>query len=110
MIKQLPRNFNSLQDDTPIKDATTTDVGTTLTASVHWFDGGYNPDIGAGAGVSASKLREMSDQLARSHEMIYFHESLLRTDLEKYDKAIEEWRVREEAPNDPNFVQDLKES
>ncbi|KAK7897641.1 hypothetical protein LTR67_004271 [Exophiala xenobiotica] len=98
MVNSLPRPYENDDDDLPLQDANTTDVGTTLLAGAHWFNGGLNPDPGAGGGVQDPRLKKNNQWLDQScRRRLYAVDSTVGINLAKNAKAYAQLMEDEQA-------------
>ncbi|KAK5210132.1 hypothetical protein LTR47_000020 [Exophiala xenobiotica] len=102
MVNQLPRPYENDDDNLPLQDANTTDVGITLMAGAHWFNGGLNPDLGAGGGVHDPRLKKNNQWLEQACKGLYARDSIVETNLAKNERA-EEQLAEDEQARDEEF-------
>lgn len=86
------------------EEACTSDVGVTMIAKSHWFDGGLNPDLGAGGGVKASNLQLPNVQANLRESWSYHHadNSLFHTNLLKDEEHLRFLRDHQKTRNIAN--------
>ncbi|KAJ9602571.1 hypothetical protein H2200_012764 [Cladophialophora chaetospira] len=96
MVCRVPLAQKTANDDEPFQAANTIDVGITMLACSHWFDGGCNPAFGAGGGVGKAQLNADWRYLQKSHAAMYQQGSLFRVNLGQEKAAFEVWKEREQ--------------